>query len=99
MKRYQRNWDVAGEPSPVVRGNSWFTLCTCTMIALLASGCGLGEWASNGFKVGPNYKPPPAPVAPQWIDYQRPEEQAQTQPAELKQWWRVFGDPVLNSLV
>src|SRR5215210_3154082 len=40
----------------------------CAMFCLLSSGCGLGEWARNGFKVGPNYKTPPAPIASQWID-------------------------------
>ncbi len=53
----------------------------------------------NGFKVGPNYTPPPAPIAEHWIDYQRPEAQTPTQAAELKQWWHVFNDPVLNSLI
>src|SRR4051812_203543 len=71
----------------------------CAMLCLLASGCGLDEWVRNGFKVGPNYKPPPAPIASHWIDYQRPEGTSSSQSTELKQWWRVFGDPVLNSLV
>jgi len=31
--------------------------------ALLTTGCGLTQWAHNGFEVGPNYAPPPAPVA------------------------------------
>src|SRR3954454_16277805 len=100
MKWYERNWDVPGEASPDVGGMSRSkSYLICTLIVLLASGCGLKEWADNGFKVGPNYKPPPAPIAAQWIDYQRPDEQAPTQPAELKQCWRVFGDPVLNSLI
>jgi NodT family efflux transporter outer membrane factor (OMF) lipoprotein len=73
----------------------------CALACLLAGGC---EWAKNGFKVGPNYVPPPAPVAEQWIDYQQPELAATTQPAtqpssELSRWWHVFGDPVLDSLV
>src|SRR6188768_2056327 len=69
------------------------------IIGLLAAGCGLDEWARNGFKVGPNYTEPTAPVANQWIDYQREAEQAPSQAAELKQWWHVFDDPVLNSLI
>jgi NodT family efflux transporter outer membrane factor (OMF) lipoprotein len=72
----------------------------CVAVALLTGGCGaLKQWADNGFKVGPNYTPPPAPVAEHWIDYQRPEEQGMSQPAELSHWWHVFGDPVLNSLI
>lgn len=60
-------------------------------------GCGLGEWASNGFKVGPNYKKPEAATASAWMDYQQPAiKSAQT---DLSKWWGIFNDPVLNSLV
>lgn len=32
-------------------------------------GCtGVREYIHNGFKVGPNYQPPAAPVADEWID-------------------------------
>src|SRR5260370_40964192 len=38
-------------------------------LTLLGSGCtSLREFVENGFKVGPNYQRPPAPLAPQWID-------------------------------
>src|SRR5436190_8164209 len=70
----------------------------CALFCLL-SGCGLDEWVRNGFKVGPNYKQPPAAVASHWIDYQAPESQIPVDSAQLKQWWHVFHDPVLNSLV
>lgn len=69
----------------------------CALAALALGGCGLGEWARNGAKVGPNYKPPDAPVASQWIDYQNAH--VQTQPQDLSRWWTVFGDPVLDSLI
>jgi len=65
----------------------------------MTGGCGLGEWAHNGFKVGPNYHTPPAPVAVSWIDYQRPEGSTTQPSADVDQWWRSFDDPVLNSLV
>jgi NodT family efflux transporter outer membrane factor (OMF) lipoprotein len=65
--------------------------------ALLTTGCGLTEWAHNGFKVGPNYSPPPAPVASEWIDAADPR--INSGPAELAEWWQVFGDPVLNELI
>lgn len=67
--------------------------------ALLAAGCatGPGEWIRNGFKVGPNYCRPPAPVADQWIDSQDPL--VQTQAVDYSYWWAVFDDPVLNELV
>jgi len=66
---------------------------------ILAGGCGLDEWWHNGLKVGPNYKEPPAAVASHWIDYQRSEQQSANQSTDLQQWWHVFNDPVLNSLV
>jgi NodT family efflux transporter outer membrane factor (OMF) lipoprotein len=61
------------------------------------SGCGLSEWAKNGAKVGPNYTPPPAPIEDHWIDYQ--DARVKTDPHDLRRWWTVFNDPVLNSLV
>src|SRR5262245_33429413 len=66
------------------------------MLCLLVGGC---EWAQNGFKVGPNYAPPPAPVAANWIDYQRSEPSATMRPTEITDWWHVYNDPVLNSLI
>ncbi len=36
---------------------------------VLAAGCTSPiEYVRNGFKVGPNYQPAPAPVAHNWID-------------------------------
>src|SRR5881394_2543027 len=75
-------------------GSLWIL---CALAALTLAGCGLGEWARNGAKVGPNYKRPDAPVASQWIDYQN--SHLQTQPQDLSRWWTVFGDPVLDSLI
>ncbi|HEX4796083.1 MAG TPA: efflux transporter outer membrane subunit [Humisphaera sp.] len=90
--------DLALQPG--VGGRSaCFRLMLIAALCLFGGGCGLGEWARNGFKVGPNYKPPPAPIASHWIDYQPGEEQAPQQAGDLRQWWHVFNDPVLNSLV
>jgi len=55
------------------------------------------DWWRNGFKVGPNYSRPPAPVASQWIDYADPRIKSEEQC--LCCWWSVFNDPVLNRLV
>src|SRR5262245_32391506 len=68
-------------------------------VALLNSGClltGPLEWVRNGFKVGPNYGRPPAPVAAEWIEAEDPRVQR----ALLRDgnWWEVFQDPILNSL-
>jgi outer membrane protein TolC len=56
---------------------------------------GPGQWIRNGFKVGPNYCPPPAPVAEEWIYAKDPEIQNR----HLQDWWEVFQDPTLNSLI
>lgn len=65
--------------------------------ALLGTGCSLQEWVHNGFKVGPNYSRPPAPVAEAWIDYQDPR--IKSEEADLSHWWHRFKDPFLNSLI
>jgi len=54
------------------------------------------DYVHNGFKVGPNYCPPPAPVAKHWID------QADIHAAEgqdLSRWWTAFRDPTLDRLI
>jgi NodT family efflux transporter outer membrane factor (OMF) lipoprotein len=53
------------------------------------------EWIRNGFKVGPNYQKPPAPVAAEWISAKSPKVENR----HLQDWWQVFEDPTLNSLV
>jgi NodT family efflux transporter outer membrane factor (OMF) lipoprotein len=66
--------------------------------ALLHGGCvttGPLQWIENGFKVGPNYSRPPAPVAPEWIG----ADDARVQARHLEDWWNVFQDPALNSLI
>jgi NodT family efflux transporter outer membrane factor (OMF) lipoprotein len=55
------------------------------------------DWWRNGFKVGPNHCPPAAPVASQWIDYADPRVKEEEE--HLAQWWNVFNDVTLNSLV
>jgi NodT family efflux transporter outer membrane factor (OMF) lipoprotein len=68
------------------------------MVILLSSGCtGFGEYVRNGFKVGPNYQKPPAPVASEWIDSKaRGVNVAAT---DMSGWWTVFNDPHLNALI
>src|SRR5437764_14381878 len=91
---------VPGMRSSVPRaiGSSMAALISLGL-CLLLGGCELNEWARNGFKVGPNYQPPRAPVAQTWIDYQPGESQPPSNPEGLAQWWRVYNDPVLNSLI
>jgi NodT family efflux transporter outer membrane factor (OMF) lipoprotein len=54
-------------------------------------------YIANGFKVGPNYCRPAAPVADDWIDAD--DLRIRHDSPDTSQWWRVFGDPVLDSLV
>jgi NodT family efflux transporter outer membrane factor (OMF) lipoprotein len=69
----------------------------CALAVLTVSGCGLGEWARNGMKVGPNYKKPVAPISEGWIDYR--DTRVNSEDQNLGQWWDVFHDPVLNALI
>ncbi|HEV3445629.1 MAG TPA: efflux transporter outer membrane subunit, partial [Gemmataceae bacterium] len=67
-------------------------------LILFACGCtSLKEFVQNGFKVGPNYDRPPAPLAPDWIDAGNPR--VKSAPANYSDWWSVFHDPVLNDLI
>ena len=67
-------------------------------LAISVSGCTtLGEYVTNGFKVGPNYTRPPAPVAPDWIDAS--DKRLRTDSEENRLWWAVFDDPVMTALV
>jgi NodT family efflux transporter outer membrane factor (OMF) lipoprotein len=67
-------------------------------MAFFAGGCtGPMEYVRNGFKVGPNYHPAAAPVAPHWIDAS--DAQVRGASPDLARWWRVFRDPALDRLV
>lgn len=64
----------------------------------MASGCTpWREYLRNGFKVGPNYCPPGAPVAPAWIDAQ--DHRLQPAQDDFYSWWTVFNDSHLNELI
>jgi NodT family efflux transporter outer membrane factor (OMF) lipoprotein len=63
-------------------------LCGCTPIT---------EYIHNGFKVGPNYHKPSAPVATEWID--AADQRVRSESGDLSKWWTVFNDPILNTLV
>ena len=67
------------------------------LAVLLGAGCNLPQWVQNGFKVGPNYARPAAPVASEWIDYRDPR--VKSQEADMSEWWRVFNDPTLSALI
>jgi NodT family efflux transporter outer membrane factor (OMF) lipoprotein len=98
----ERRLPLKPEAHPVLRPRlpRRLTLAGLGLAALLSSGCvpaGLRQWVHNGFKVGPNYSRPPAPVAAEWIQARDPR--AQGPPPRDGDWWEVFQDPTLNSLV
>ncbi len=71
-----------------------------TGVVLSTSGCvttGPLDWVHNGFKVGPTYQRPPAPVAEEWIGANDPR--VQNTPLSHADWWSVFQDATLNSLI
>ena len=68
------------------------------VLALAASGCTtFSEFIHNGFKVGPNYQRPPAPLEDAWIDAANPQVVSAT--ANYADWWSVFNDATLNELI
>jgi NodT family efflux transporter outer membrane factor (OMF) lipoprotein len=76
----------------------WLALAGLVIATLASSGCivsGPMEWVRNGFKVGPNYCRPPAPVAAEWIQARNADVQAR----HLQDWWTVFQDATLNGLI
>src|SRR5687768_12552695 len=78
---------------------STLVILSCILVLAFLSGCchlpggRCRDWWRNGFKVGPNYCPPEAPVASQWIDYADPRVKEEEE--HLAHWWSVFNDPTL----
>ena len=56
------------------------------VLAFLLSGC----------MVGPDYRKPPAPTATHWL---AAGERVETEGQSPDRWWKVFGDPALETLV
>jgi NodT family efflux transporter outer membrane factor (OMF) lipoprotein len=84
--------------SPGSGRSGWVCLACLLGVVALSSGCvvtGPREWIHNGFKVGPNYCRPPVPVAEEWIHTRA----AHVQNRHLTDWWKVFQDSTLNSLI
>jgi NodT family efflux transporter outer membrane factor (OMF) lipoprotein len=69
------------------------TVCCLSLVGCL----GLKDWPANGFKVGPNYAEPAAPVAERWIDDE--DKRLHDEAIDHPEWWRVFKDPVLDNLI
>src|SRR5947207_1527460 len=68
------------------------------IVLLTSPGCsGVSHWIHNGFRVGPNYCPPPAPLAEEWLE--QDEKSVVAAPPEDFAWWGVFNDPTLTGLI
>jgi NodT family efflux transporter outer membrane factor (OMF) lipoprotein len=73
-------------------------LVPALLLLLFATGCtSWCEYVKNGFKVGPNYCPPAAAVADQWLD--EGTRAIGGGPIQNAAWWQAFNDPVLDSLI
>jgi len=57
-------------------------------LAFLLPGCTI---------VGPDYARPKAAVAPNWLE--AGDQRVKTEPAEYRNWWQAFNDPVLDRLI
>lgn len=51
----------------------------------------------SGCAVGPDYVKPEAPQPQKWLEEKDPL--IKSEPADLSQWWTVFNDPELNTLI
>jgi NodT family efflux transporter outer membrane factor (OMF) lipoprotein len=68
------------------------------LVAASVTGCTpFRDYVHNGFKVGPNYCKPEAPVAKDWIDANDVRLRKDT--PDLSHWWTVLDDPVLSGLI
>jgi NodT family efflux transporter outer membrane factor (OMF) lipoprotein len=86
-------------------GHVMFQTCILRRIVLALSvgallslaGCtSFCNYVHNGFKVGPNYSPPSAPIAKHWIDQ---VDIHATPGQDIGCWWALFQDPTLDRLV
>jgi len=50
-----------------------------------------------GCAVGPDFTRPPANVSQTWLDTS--DQRVKTEPAEYRNWWQSFNDPILNGLI
>ncbi len=76
----------------------WAALAAIACCALPWCGCtSVRDYVRNGFKVGPQYATPPAPIANHWIDDN--DMRVRSEPGDISSWWSVFDDPMLNNVV
>ena len=84
-------------------GKRWIQSLALLMVmvglSLVPAGCttSLPEWVHNGFKVGPNFHEPPAPLPAKWVDEN--DMRVLVGNPNLATWWDVFDDPILTGLL
>jgi len=70
----------------------------CLILLSTFPGCtSFRDYVRNGFKVGPNYCPPQAEVAEDWLD--AADLRTSDDKELIGHWWTVFNDAKLNQLV
>lgn len=87
-------------PARALAASALFRKGCASLIAcsVFLTGCtAIKDYVHHGFKVGPNYGRPPAPVAADWIDAH--DVRVRRESEDAARWWMVFGDPALDSLV
>lgn len=73
-------------------------LCIQATVFFVLGGCTRPiDYIHNHFKVGPNYRKPPAMIADHWID--EADKRVRTDCDDLAAWWAVMNDPMLDELI
>jgi NodT family efflux transporter outer membrane factor (OMF) lipoprotein len=76
------------------------SLVLLAAVTLQSLGCtGPLQYVRNGFKVGPNYGRPPAPVADDWIEAGDQRVRRDGENDHLADWWKELNDPTLDRLI
>src|ERR1700742_2432348 len=80
-----------------IRGVRLAICVFCASFLAFTAGCtSARDYIRNGYKVGPNYGRPAAPIAHDWIDSS--DQRVRKESDDLSKWWTVFNDPMLDSL-
>ncbi len=79
------NQEIGNMPIHTISGRF---LAILMLAPLLGCGCA---------KVGPDFSSPSAAISTEWLDAAYPG--VKTDPAEYRNWWSAFADPVLDRLI
>ena len=94
----QRRKPLVANYLSIIHPPKGISVASLLVLALSLCGCtSFHDYVHNGFKVGPNYCQPAAPVAQQWID--ATDRRVRSESDDPSHWWTVFNDPTLDSLI